>query len=187
MLDSPLLYTHTLIKQTIRPGDTVVDATVGNGHDTLLLAECVGVTGHVIGFDIQKAAIDSTQKKINQADLTDRVTLFHKGHEELNSVLSMSAELSLAVYNLGYLPSGDKTVITTPHTTLESISQALMHLRRKGLILLMIYYGHDGGLEEKKAVLNYVAQLSQKDYAVLKYAFINQVNAPPFLIAIEKR
>ncbi|MFO8068848.1 MAG: class I SAM-dependent methyltransferase [Alkalibacterium sp.] len=187
MLHSALSYTRSLIKETVQVGDTVVDATVGNGHDTLLLAECVGDTGHVIGFDIQKPALETTQHKLNEANLAHRVSLHHKGHEEIDTVLSSSTDLSLVVYNLGYLPKGDKGIITTPDTTLKSVEQALGHLKSKGLILLMIYYGHEGGETEKGAVLNYVEQLPQKEFSVLQYQFINQKNSPPFLIAIEKR
>lgn len=187
MLPSALSFTHSLIKEVVQVGDTVVDATVGNGHDTLLLAECVGETGHVIGFDIQKIAIETTQDKLNEAKLAHRVSLYHKGHEEINTVLSSSTDLSVVVYNLGYLPKGDKNIITTPKTTLKSIEQALNHLKSKGMVLLMIYYGHEGGETEKDAVLDYVKQLPQNEFSVLQYQFINQTNSPPFLIAIEKR
>ena len=187
MLQSALSYTHSLIRQVVKQGDTVIDATVGNGHDTLLLAEIVGETGCVIGFDIQKAAIETTQKKIDAANWESRVKLYHKGHEKINDVLPASTHISLAVYNLGYLPSGDKSIITTPQTTIQSIEQALAQLRKKGLVLLMIYYGHKGGQQEKEAVLHFVEQLPQADYSVLSYKFINQQNSPPLLIAIEKR
>lgn len=187
MLDSALTFTQSLINRTVEPGDTVIDSTVGNGNDTLLLAELVGENGHVIGFDIQEAAIAITHEKIIDADLSDRVTLYHKGHEEIDAVLSPDTEVSLVVYNLGYLPKGDKAIITRPDTTIKSIHQALDHLKHKGLLLLMIYYGHEGGDEEKSAVIKLCESLPQKKYSVLQYQFINQQNSPPFLIAIEKR
>ncbi|SFC13338.1 Putative rRNA methylase [Alkalibacterium subtropicum] len=187
MLHSALSYTQNLMRQAVRIGDTVIDATVGNGHDTLTLAHCVGDNGQVIGFDIQKSALDTTQKKLIEAKLDHRVTLYHKGHEELNDVLSPSQEVSLVVYNLGYLPHGDKSIVTLPETTIKSIEQALDHLKHCGLLLLMIYYGHEGGREEMEAVTDYVKQLPQNKYSVLNYQFINQKHSPPFMIAIEKR
>ncbi|MBC7032591.1 SAM-dependent methyltransferase, partial [Salmonella enterica subsp. enterica serovar Enteritidis] len=48
------------MNQVVNPGDHVIDATVGNGHDTVYLAKLVGTTGHVDGFDIQSAAIEAT-------------------------------------------------------------------------------------------------------------------------------
>ena len=41
------------LRQVVQPGDTVIDATMGNGHDTAMLAELVGESGHVIAFDVQ--------------------------------------------------------------------------------------------------------------------------------------
>lgn len=187
MLLSALAYTHTLIKQTIQPGDTVIDATVGNGHDTLLLAGLVKESGKVVGFDIQKTAIDTTRKRLAEAGLENRVQLYHKGHESIDDVLAPDDTVSLVVYNLGYLPKGDKTIVTTPDSTVESLGQALSHLKKNGLILLMIYYGHEGGEKEKDAVLRFTQALPQKKYSVLQYQYLNQKNAPPFLIAIEKR
>ena len=43
--------------QAVNAGDTVVDATMGNGHDTLFLAEQVGPEGHVCAFDIQAGSV----------------------------------------------------------------------------------------------------------------------------------
>ena len=57
---------HNLIKDVLHPGDIAIDATVGNGHDTLFLVEQVSPSGKVFGFDIQQAAIDST-RAINHA------------------------------------------------------------------------------------------------------------------------
>ncbi|MER2063777.1 MAG: class I SAM-dependent methyltransferase [Alkalibacterium sp.] len=187
MLQSALSFTHTLIKQTVRPGDTVIDANVGNGHDTLLLARLVENTGQVIGFDIQKTAIDTTTQRLQEAGLDDRVKLYHMGHEALDEVLDHEDGVSLVVYNLGYLPEGDKAIVTTPESTLESLKQALSHLSKNGLVLMMIYYGHEGGKEEKDAVLRFTEDLPQKDYSVLHYHYLNQKNSPPFLIAIEKK
>ena len=187
MLQSALSFTQSLIRKTIHIGDTVIDATVGNGHDALILAHCVGDNGHVIGFDIQESAIEATRKKLTEAKLCDRVQLYHKGHEELFEVLSPTQEVSVVVYNLGYLPKGDKSIITLPETTIASIEQALKHLKKNGLVLLMVYYGHEGGEKEKNAVIHYAQQLPQETYNVLSYQFINQKNSPPFLIVIEKR
>lgn len=187
MLHSSLSFTHDLLKEKVQEGDTVIDATVGNGNDTFLLAEHVGKNGRVIGFDIQELAISNTQKKLAEADFSDRVSLHQMGHEHLLSVYDKPHSVSAVVFNLGYLPSGDKSIITSPDTTLKAIESSLKVLEKNGLLLIMIYYGHDGGLEEKQAVLDYVKELPQKNYHVLKYEFINQKNYPPFLLAIEKR
>lgn len=187
LLHNSLSFTHELIKKTVKPGDTVIDATVGNGGDTLLLADLVGEKGNVIGFDIQNTAIANTTEKLENHNLEDRVSLHQTGHEYLLSVYSKPESVSVIVFNLGYLPTGDKRIITSPDTTLKAIESGLSVLKKNGLVLIMIYYGHDGGLDEKEAVLNYVRSLPQTHYNVLKYDFINQKNNPPFLLAIEKR
>ncbi|GEK88778.1 Putative rRNA methylase [Alkalibacterium putridalgicola] len=187
MLLSALAYSHALMNQTIQPGDTVIDATVGNGHDTHLLARLVKDTGKVIGFDIQKQAIDTTKRRLIEAGLDQRVQLHPIGHENIVDILPPAETVSLVVYNLGYLPKGDKSIITTPGSTLSSVKQALSRLKKNGLVLLMVYYGHQGGEEEKDVILDYVESLPQKNYSVLHYNFLNQKNSPPFLIAIEKK
>ncbi|GEK91330.1 class I SAM-dependent methyltransferase [Alkalibacterium kapii] len=187
MLLHALAFTRALIEQAVQSGDTVIDATVGNGHDTLHLARLVGDSGKVIGFDIQKSALTVTQKRLKETGVDARVTLHHKGHETIDEVLSPADSVSLVVYNLGYLPKGDKSIVTTPASTLKSIELALSYLKKNGLVLLMVYYGHEGGPEEKDALLKYVETLPQKEYSVLQYQYLNQKNSPPFLIAIEKK
>lgn len=187
MLHSPLRFSHQLLSQVVQTGDDVVDATIGNGNDTVKLAQLVGSTGTVYGFDIQEQAIEETKKKLQLTGVHSQVKLFHKGHEELASVVSEESELAAVVFNLGYLPRGDKSIITKPNTTLQAINQSLSLLKRGGLLLVMIYHGHDGGKEEKNAVLEHLQALPQERFQVLQYGFINQKNSPPFLFAVEKK
>jgi hypothetical protein len=187
MLLSAVEFSHKLLKETVCKGDCVVDATVGNGNDTVLLASLVGPTGSVIGFDIQKQAIENTRQKLMLTGLSDRVTLLHQGHETVADVLPDKSEIGSAIFNLGYLPGGDKRVITHKDTTLTAVNALLPKLRIGSCIILVVYSGHLGGMEEKQALLDYVSGLNQSLYKVLQYGFINQINHPPFLIAIEKK
>lgn len=187
MLENALHYSRTLLTSTLLPGDSVIDATVGNGNDTVLLATLVGKSGMVYGFDLQKKAIEKTKEKLLLTGLFNQVSLFNQGHEKIDSVLPQDTLIAGAIFNLGYLPNGDKRIITTGETTLIAIKGILPRLRKGGLILLVIYHGHTGGKEEKDTILTYVQTLSQTDYTVLRYEFINQKNAPPLLIAIEKK
>jgi hypothetical protein len=88
---------------------------------------------------------------------------------------------------LGYLPKGDKEIITKGETTIQAVEMILPRLRKSGLVLLTVYAGHPGGGIEKQAVLDFTKQLSQEIYTVLYYGFINQKNSPPFLIVIERK
>lgn len=187
MLENALHYSRTLLTNTLIPGDSVIDATVGNGNDTVLLAALVGKNGMVYGFDLQEKAIEKTKEKLLLTGLFNQVMLFNQGHETIGSVLPQDTFIAGAIFNLGYLPNGDKTIITTGKTTLIALKEILSRLRKGGLLLLVIYHGHNGGKEEKDAVLTYVQTLSQTDYTVLRYDFLNQKNNPPLLIAIEKK
>ena len=149
MLERAMHYSHTLLKQAITNGDSVIDATVGNGGDTVFLASLVGPFGKVFGFDIQKEAIETTQQKLLLTGLTQQVELFQQGHETIDSVLPKNSQIAAAIFNLGYLPTSDKSIITQADTTLLAIEHILPRLRKTGLVVIVVYYGHNGGLAEK--------------------------------------
>jgi 16S rRNA C1402 N4-methylase RsmH len=188
-LQGILPFARTLLTNAVGPGDIAIDATVGNGHDTVFLANLVGENGHVFGFDIQEAAIANTMTRLQEHGLSHQVTLFHKGHEKIAESIqaSMHGQIKGAIFNLGYLPGGNKAIVTQPNTTIAAIEQLLEILAQEGIIVLVIYHGHPEGVVEKEELLSYVKQLEQKKAHVLQYQFINQENAPPFIIAIEKR
>lgn len=186
LLENALTFSHTLLSNTINPGDSVIDATVGNGKDTVLLAKLVGSLGKVYGFDIQEQAIQKTKEKLLLTGLLPQVELHRQGHETVGNFLDDQTLIGGAIFNLGYLPKSDKSIITKSDTTLKAISAILPKLRVGALMVIVVYYGHEGGQEEKDAVLDFVTKLPQTEYAVLKYGFINQKNQPPFVLAIEK-
>lgn len=187
MLIPAVKYSHHLLKEIVQVGDTVIDATVGNGFDTLFLAELVGEQGHVFGLDIQEQAIQTTQEKVAQKKYTDRVSLYKKGHETVDEVIPQDVLIKGAIFNLGYLPKGDKSVITQSHTTLLAIEKMMAQLCPGGRIVIVVYYGHPGGEQEKNALSTFVEAIPQTHFNVLSYGFINQKNHPPFLLCIEKK
>lgn len=173
------------IENSINEGDVVVDATMGNGYDTKYLAEKVGDTGFVYSFDIQEAAIKSTRKKLEKSNLINRVNLILDGHENMDKYVK--EEVSCVLFNLGYLPRADHNVITKPNTTIKAIEHSLKLLKPHGIISIAIYTGHEGGMEEKNSVYDFVKKLDQNEFNVLESGFINQINNPPQLILIEKK
>lgn len=184
-----LPFAKQLMKTAAANGDIVIDATVGNGHDTVFLAELVGENGHVFGYDIQEEAIKNTESLLKDHNLHDRVTLFHHSHSDIQETIPIEHHgiISGAMFNLGYLPGGKKDIVTKPTSTIQAIVQLLKVLKKEGIIVLVIYHGHDEGKEERDAVLQFVQRLDQKEAHVLEYRFLNQQNNPPFIIAIEKR
>lgn len=179
-----LPFAKELLASVIEPGDTVVDATAGNGHDTLFLANLVGESGNVFAFDVQKEAIEATAAKLEQSNANKQVTLIHDGHENISTYVQN--EVSAAIFNLGYLPGSNHEVVTRGESTIRAIESLLNSLKVGGLIVLVVYHGHGGGKEEKDALLTFVQQLPQSYAHVLSYQFLNQQNTPPFIIAIEK-
>jgi 16S rRNA C1402 N4-methylase RsmH len=188
-LERILPFAKSLLEKAVSSGDLVVDGTLGNGHDTEWLAKLVGENGHVFGFDIQETAVSNSRKKIEELHLENRVTLFQKGHEHiLESIPSQyHGKITGAIFNLGYLPGGDKSIVTKPETTITAIEQLLSILAPEGIIVLVIYHGHPEGAVERDLLLQYAEKIDQKTAHVLHYRFINQANNPPFIIAIEKR
>lgn len=183
-LQRVLQYAQFLLKETVETGDIVVDATAGNGYDTTYLAQLVGEDGHVFAFDVQQQAIEATNKRLTEAGMADRVSAILEGHE--NVAQYVQKPISAAIFNLGYLPGSEHQIITKPNTTLQAIESLLNLLKVGGMIVLVVYYGHEGGKEERDQVIEYVSSLPQKKVHVLRYEFINQKNDPPFVIALEK-
>lgn len=188
-LDRILPFARILLEKAIQPGDLAVDGTMGNGFDTAFLAGLIGGTGHVYAFDIQSEAISKTSARLETEQLAERCTLFHAGHEQLKDLIPMdeSRNLTGAIFNLGYLPGGDKSITTQASTTISAIKQLLEIMAPDGIIVLVIYHGHPEGAIERDELLDYVKRIPQNKAHVLHYGFMNQMNHPPFIVAIEKR
>jgi hypothetical protein len=175
-------FAHQLIRERLQPGEMAVDATAGNGHDTEFLAHCVGGTGTVFAFDIQEEAIRATGERCSQFS---QVRLIHAGHEQMEH--HVSGPVNTVMFNLGYLPSGDKSKVTVAETTIIAIRTSLRLLARGGLLTCILYRGHKGGEAEADAVERELCGLDQEVYTTIRYEFLNQRNSPPTLLAVEKR
>lgn len=188
MIKRMIPFAHDLLSNTIENGDVVIDATCGNGNDTLFLCELVGEAGHVYAFDVQATAIENSKVK-TIAENFENVTYVLDSHAMMDTYIpeNLHGNISGAIFNLGYLPRSDKKIITQPTSTIEAIEKSLDFLKMNGLVIVVVYHGHEGGTEEKDSVIQFTENLAQEDYAVLKYQFINQRNNPPFVIAIQKR
>ena len=154
-LEKVLPFAKTLLEKVIVPGHIVVDATLGNGHDTVWLANLVGEHGHVYGFDIQEAAIQNSTQRLEEHHFLNRVTLFQKSHEQIRECIPMvhHGKVTAAIFNLGYMPGGDKSIVTKPDSTISAIKQLLSLMPPEGLIVIVIYHGHPGGSDERDQLL----------------------------------
>ena len=125
---------HTLWRAVMRPGDTVVDATMGNGWDTVALARILAdldaspagdasKPGRVVAFDVQEDALTSTRARVREAltpDQASRVDLVLKSHERMEEHVRVPGvnafddddddsgmetdAVGVVCFNLGYLP-----------------------------------------------------------------------------------
>lgn len=182
-------FAHERLTRILRPGDLAVDATVGNGHDTLHLADQVGSGGRVIGFDIQADAIQSTSRRLQQAGLSERVVLRHSGHQHLSSIVTDvegSRRPTAITFNLGYLPGGDKGVTTLPETTCAGIEQALEMLSSGGTLSILAYRGHPGGQTETAAVESLLQRMNPTRYQLTKETAPDNPNKSPVLFLVTR-
>ncbi len=173
---------HCLVKPFLRPGDRTVDATVGNGLDTLFLADCVGPRGRVDGFEIQSAALAAARERVG--DLT-QVVLHEKGHESMEEIVAPG--IRAVMFNLGYYPSGDKSIITRPETTRIALSASLKLLGESGILSVVVYPGHDGGDTEASAVEAWFATLDPERHRSVRFGTVEKARRSPYLIAAEVR
>lgn len=174
-----------MVPEFLLPGDTAVDATVGNGRDTEALCRIVGPSGKVYGFDIQTEALERARSLLEEAVPETPCILIHESHSALKNHIAHPVDLVL--FNLGYLPGGDKRVTTKADTTLEAMTAALELLKTGGKLAAVLYPGHEAGAEEATAVIEWSSTLNQKKFTSLLLTITNQINHPPQLLLIEKR
>lgn len=181
LLSRPMTCAHDWISRVVLPGDTVVDATAGNGHDTVFLARLAGPSGHVHAFDVQEEAIRSTRERLKEAGLfTPAIHLHPASHDRLAELVS--GPVKAIVFNLGYLPGGDKKTVTRTGSTLAALEQAAALAAPNGLLSVMCYPGHEGGDAEAEAVEAFLSRLPHHSWRTGKYQLLNTYSPAPFQI-----
>jgi hypothetical protein len=161
-------FAQELVSRVLEPGGHAIDATVGNGRDTRFLASCVGHGGRVDGFDIQEEALETARRNLADAP---QVHLHLLGHERIGEVVR--GPVAAVMFNLGYLPSGDKRLVTRPETTVAALDAAFGLLCDGGVLTAVVYPGHEGGLAEAEAVAAWFARLERPRHRIVHYG-------PPF-------
>ncbi|QDT43942.1 arsenite S-adenosylmethyltransferase [Gimesia alba] len=176
---------HQLIAAVLQPGETAVDATAGNGHDTLFLCQTVGPAGQVYAFDIQQVALNQAAELLHQSGYTN-CELVCCDHSLLREMIpeEYQGRIGAIMFNLGYLPGGDHSQITQTDSTLTAIEAALLLLRPGGILTVMAYPGHAGGDSEMTAVAKRFRQLEESHFKIeVILARSESTSAPRLLVA----
>jgi len=162
----------------------IVDATAGNGKDTLFLAKNSPSHARLYAFDIQQSAIEVARKGLLEQQLDDKVQWILDSHA--NSRLYVKEHIDVAMFNLGYLPGNSHETMTKATSTIEAVSNIVEDLSIGGIISIVAYPGHPHGQEEHQAVRSYLMGLPQQCFTVVCMDMINHSHCPPVLYLIEK-
>jgi predicted methyltransferase len=181
---------HKAVREVIRPGDRAIDATAGNGGDTVVLAEAVGPTGRVWAFDLQAAAIERTRERVAAVG-HNNVELRLECHSLLGERDGVTTgPIRAVMFNLGYLPGSDHALVTQPQTTRRALDAAAAILAPGGRITVLVYRGHPGGREESETVSAWLAELASDEFSVKREyggAPLNDASeSAPWLAVIER-
>lgn len=177
---------HSIIKSQAESGGTYIDATMGNGYDTLFLCQMAGDKGGVWAFDIQEQALEATKVLLAEHGYGKNAHLIKDGHENMDRYLAPQTA-DVICFNFGYLPGGDHAIATKAQTSVTAIRKGLEILKSGGMMSLCIYSGGDTGFEEKERILEYVKGLSSREYAVIVNEYYNRGNCPPMPVFVFKR
>lgn len=158
-----------------------VDFTMGNGHDTEFLCS-IAKNGKVYSFDIQPQALENTKKLLDECGHSN-YELILSGHQNVKEYVK--EPIDGGMFNLGYLPGGDKTLHTMRETTLKAVTDGIELLKKGGVLVISVYPGHDEGRKEGEMLLEFLAQYDRKYYSVMNCRMINSSDSP-FIIAVEK-
>ncbi|MCK5889976.1 MAG: methyltransferase domain-containing protein [Methylococcales bacterium] len=171
---------HQFILMHVKQGDHVIDATIGNGHDTLFLAEHIGERGRVFGFDVQAQAVEETQARLSRALVLGRASIFHASHTQMHDEIPCQyhGKIKGIMFNLGYLPSSDKTVITKAKSTVVALNDAMSLLATQGALTIMAYPGHKGGDDELQQIKAWCHALNPLQFSVQQINGSDKATAP---------
>lgn len=176
---------HHFMENHVKEGDFCIDATAGNGNDTLFLCQLVGETGKVLAFDIQKEAVEHTKQRLSDAGIEEWAQVLLDSHTNMYKYVKRES-VDCIVFNFGYLPGGDHQLATKADTSVEAIRQGLELLKVGGMMSLCIYSGGDSGFQERDAILSFLKSLDTKRYLVILSAYYNRPNNPPIPVMILK-
>ena len=176
---------HYLLQDKLAGTRLVVDATAGNGNDTLFLALNTPPDCRILAFDVQQDAITKTKQLLQVQGLVEKVQLILDSHVHITDYCPFPPDVIM--FNLGYLPGGIHSITTTAETTVSAVQASLGILVTGGIITIAAYHGHSEGQRELETLRSFLERIPQETYTVACWQMINQKNRPPILYIIEKK
>ena len=176
LLDAAKSFLNGKIKET----DTLVDFTMGNGHDTAYLCSLVP-NGRVFAFDIQKQALENTSKLLEDNGYKN-AELILDSHANIKKYVT---RFKCGMFNLGYRPGGDKSVTTLTESTLKAVTDGIEIMEKGGVLVISVYPGHAEGEKEGRELYSLLSSYDKIYYSVIQYRMINSPTSP-FIYAVEK-
>ena len=174
-------WVQQFVRLHVKPGDVCIDATAGNGNDTLFLCSLCTNSGKVLAFDIQKQALLNTEKLLTEKNCHAELIL--DSHVHMKQYADPE-EVSCIMFNFGYLPGADHSIATKPDSSVAAIEAGLTLLKKEGIMTLCIYSGKDTGFAERDAILDYVKSLDSRQFIVITSTYFNRPNNPPIPVFI---
>lgn len=177
------------VSAVLSAGDKAIDATVGNGRDTLFLARATAPDGLVLGFDIQGDALATTRRRLDELAPNCRILLIQADHARMFDYIPAPEHgtIGAVMFNLGYRPGGCKSITTMKTSTLAALDASLAALRVGGILSVVAYTGHPGGREEANAAKDWARCVASKQALIdITVPASRQGNAPELILVTKK-
>lgn len=181
---SPTKMAQYLLQFKLPFAKFIVDATTGNGKDTLFLAKNSSHHAEILAVDIQMEAIYKAKALLGKEGCQEKVLFIHDDHSNIEKYISSS--IDIAVFNLGYLPGGNHSVSTVEKSTMIALRCVVKHLSVGGLVTVIAYPGHAQGELECHTLRSYLTQLPSAVYNIGEWKLLNHSTKAPILYVIEK-
>lgn len=188
IIKTPTQLAMVILEKYVNTGDILIDATCGNGNDTLQLAKLK--PSLLYAFDIQPAAIEATQKLLishGYGSCLENQTIKLIQTSHINIPFYVKRGVKAILFNLGYMPGGDKSITTSAETTVRAVKFCLSLLQRDGIICITMYSGHPEGAVEKDVLLTFAKTLDASQYHTAYINMLNQPNSPPEILFITRK
>ena len=90
------------------------------------------------------------------------------------------------MFNLGFLPGGDKSITTKRETTMVAIRAAIELLDTDGALLIAVYPGHEEGTIEGELIEKELMTLNRRELCASKFKIVNSPTSPFFFLVERK-